>query len=97
MDRVRDLVAATGLPGGTRILETLTGLTWHVLNPLADAQIATFDRLAEHGDAELLDLPGLGRRRLDAIRGELRRVAREQAATRRSSAPRRAGHGGRRG
>ncbi|MEV7006832.1 DNA-directed RNA polymerase subunit alpha C-terminal domain-containing protein [Streptosporangium sp. NPDC051022] len=78
MTSIRDLVDQTGLPHDTRILRALTGLTWHVLNPLADAEIATLGRLAQQTDDDLLALPGLGKRRLEALRTELQRVARER-------------------
>ncbi|MDH2425749.1 DNA-directed RNA polymerase subunit alpha C-terminal domain-containing protein [Sphaerisporangium sp. TRM90804] len=72
---MRDLVTQTGLPDNTPILRVLSGLTWHVLNPLADAEIGTLGALAQRTDDDLLALPGFGPRRLDALRAELRRIA----------------------
>ncbi|MEV4179885.1 hypothetical protein AB0J28_00380 [Streptosporangium canum] len=77
MTSIRDLVAQTRLPHETPILSALPGLTWHTCNPLADAGITTVGRLAEQTDVDLLALPGVGGRRLDGLRAELQRVARE--------------------
>ncbi|MFC3984943.1 hypothetical protein [Streptosporangium jomthongense] len=78
MTGIRDLIAQTRLDPDVLIRATLTGLTWHVRKPLADAEITTLGRLAEETDDSLLALPGLGQRRLDALRAELERIAQEK-------------------
>ncbi|WP_431897858.1 hypothetical protein [Nonomuraea sp. bgisy101] len=78
MTSIRDLAAQTRLPDYTPIASALPGLTWHVRNPLADGGITTIGHLAQQTDDDLRALPGLGQHRLDAIRTELERMAREQ-------------------
>ncbi|GAA2701407.1 DNA-directed RNA polymerase subunit alpha C-terminal domain-containing protein [Nonomuraea recticatena] len=69
---VADLVAKAGLPDNHPIKE-LPGLTWHATNPLKDAQppILTLDDLAARTDNELLQIPGFGGRRLDAVKAAI--------------------------
>jgi hypothetical protein len=78
MTSIRDLIIQAGLPSDTPIRDALPGLTWHTRNPLTTAGIGTVGCLAEQTDEGLLDLPGLGQSRLEALRAELQRVARER-------------------
>lgn len=76
---IRELIVATGLSEDTPTLRALGELTWHVLNPLADAELGTLGAIAQQSDEDLLALPGFGPRRLAALRAELRRVANKKA------------------
>ncbi|MGV9779792.1 hypothetical protein [Streptosporangium sp. NPDC003464] len=79
MTSIRDLVTQTGLSHDALIRDALPGLSRHVRAPLVTAGIATVRHLARRTDDDLLAVPQFGQRRLEALRAELERVAREQA------------------
>ncbi|MET8006283.1 hypothetical protein [Nonomuraea glycinis] len=69
---VAQLVAAAGLHRDQPI-KLLPGITWHVTRPLAQAQppIITIGDLSGVSDEELQEVPGFGKRRLDALKTAL--------------------------
>ncbi|MEU8278175.1 hypothetical protein ACFYOK_37590 [Microbispora bryophytorum] len=70
-----ELIRASGLPRDMLVAD-LPDLTWHVTNPLAGRSgIKSLWRLAELTDDEIRDLPGIGERRLAAIKDAVREAA----------------------
>ncbi|MFI6179745.1 DNA-directed RNA polymerase subunit alpha C-terminal domain-containing protein [Nonomuraea sp. NPDC051191] len=70
---IADLIAQTGLPADADITATLPGLTWHVTTPLKRAGITTIGELRARSEAELLEIPQFGQRRLDMLKAALHR------------------------
>ncbi|MEV3986590.1 DNA-directed RNA polymerase subunit alpha C-terminal domain-containing protein [Nonomuraea sp. NPDC049758] len=68
---IADLIAQAGLPNDADIKPTLPELTWHVTTPLKRAGITTIGELRARSDAELLDIPQFGERRLDMLKAVL--------------------------
>lgn len=62
-----DLIARAGLPADT-LVTSLPGLTWHTTKPLTSQGVATVGELAKYSDGDLLTFPGMGPRRLAALK-----------------------------
>ncbi|MEV0616118.1 DNA-directed RNA polymerase subunit alpha C-terminal domain-containing protein [Nonomuraea sp. NPDC050404] len=73
-ESVAALIARAGLPGDDAI-SALPGLTWHVTQPLNQEGIATIGDLVDQTDAQLLDVPNFGERRLEALKAALREAS----------------------
>ncbi|WP_431911702.1 DNA-directed RNA polymerase subunit alpha C-terminal domain-containing protein [Nonomuraea jabiensis] len=69
---IADLVTKSGLPDNHPI-KALPGLTFHVTNPLRDAEpsITTVGDLTAYTDADLVGIPQFGERRLDKVKAAL--------------------------
>ncbi|MGI5155795.1 hypothetical protein [Microbispora sp. CA-102843] len=69
-----DLIRASGLPQNMLVAD-LPDLTWHVNRPLVSYwEISTLGQLAQLTDDEVRDLPGIGERRLAALKAAVRRA-----------------------
>ncbi|WP_433444633.1 hypothetical protein [Nonomuraea sp. CA-141351] len=68
---VAELIARAGLPDDADLKTTLRTLTWHVTTPLKNVGIDTIGALAARAEAELLQVPQFGLRRLDMLKAAL--------------------------
>lgn len=75
MSSVAELIAAAGLTADATVKESVPGVTWHVTKPLAQDGIETIGQLAARSDADLLEVPGFGERRLTALKAALAELA----------------------